>query len=183
LLVCGQSPLDVPAHRPPLQSSLRIYCSLEGTIAPPPQQLQPLIDLEPYIWYRLAWVSTRSHGFCYQFRGIVLATGVPISMGYAAYHLRHAVLATVIPISMGCVPCHLRHVILATGVTISIGSTAYQFCHILDAGVPISRGSSKFRHIIFADGVYVPMGNATRASHGSTITSSINGGLVGQHKG
>jgi hypothetical protein len=163
LLVCGQSPLGVPAHRPPLQSSLRIYCSLAGTIAPPPQQLQFLIDLEPYIWYRLAWVSTRSHGFCYQ--------------------LRHAVLATVIPISMGCVPCHLRHVILATGVTISIGSTAYQICHILDAGVPISRGSSKFRHIIFADGVYVPMGNATRASHGSTITSSINGGLVGQHKG
>jgi hypothetical protein len=27
------------------------------------------------------------------------------------------------------------------------------------------------------------MGNANRGSHGSTITISIDGGLVGQHKG
>jgi hypothetical protein len=85
---------------------------------------------------------------------------------------------------MGCVACHLCHVILATGVTISMGSIACQFCHhILDAGVPISKGSTKFRHIIFADGGSVPMGDATMGSHGLAITSSIDGGLVGRHKG
>jgi hypothetical protein len=153
------------------------------------------------IWYWLPWVLIRSHGFCCQFHGVVLATGAPISMdcatchlrlivlatgvpmGYAACHFRLAVLATGVPISMGCVACHLRHDILATGVTISMGSTACQFCHqIRDAGVPISRGSAKFRHIIFADGVSVPMGDATRGNHGSAINSSVDGGLVGQHK-
>jgi hypothetical protein len=51
--------------------------------------------------------------------------------------------------------------------------------------MPISRGNAKFRHVIFADGVgvSVPMGDATRGSHSSAITSSIDGGLVGQHKG
>jgi hypothetical protein len=105
-------------------------------------------------------------------------------MDCAACHLRHAVLATGVPISMGCDACHLRHAILATGVPISMGSIACQFCHhILDAGVPISRDNVKFPHIIFVDGVSVPMGDATRGSHGSTITSSIDGGLVDQHKG
>jgi hypothetical protein len=151
------------------------------------------------IWYWLPWVLIRSHGFCCQFRGVVLATGVPISMGcatchlrlvvlatgvpmgYVACHLRLVVLATGVPISMGCVACHLRHVILATGVTISMGSTACQFCHqIRDADVPISRGSAKFRYIIFADGVSVPIGDATRGNHDSAINSSVDGGLVGQ---
>jgi hypothetical protein len=105
-------------------------------------------------------------------------------MDCAACHLRHAVLATNVPISMGCATCHLRHVILATNVPISMGSIACQFCHhILDAAVPISRDKAKFRHIIFVDGVFVPMGDATRGNHGSTITSSIDGGLVDQHKG
>jgi hypothetical protein len=98
-------------------------------------------------------------------------------------HLRHAVLATDVPISMGCVACHLRHAILATDVPISMGSIAYQFCHILDADVPIPKDNAKFRHIIFVDDVYVPMGDATRGSHGSAITSSIDGGFVDQHKG
>jgi hypothetical protein len=94
-------------------------------------------------------------------------------MDCAACHLRHAVLATDVPISMGCDVCHLRHAILATDVPIFMGSIACQFCHhILDVGVPISR-----------DGVSVPMGDATRGSHDSTITSSIDGGLVDQHKG
>jgi hypothetical protein len=65
-----------------------------------------------------------------------------------------------------------------------MGTIAFQFCHyILDAGVPIPRDNAKFRHIIFVDGVSVPMGDAIRDSHGSTITSSIDGGLVDQHKG
>jgi hypothetical protein len=85
---------------------------------------------------------------------------------------------------MGCAACHLRHAILATGVPISMGSIAYQFCHhILDAGVPIPRDNAKFRHIIFVGGVSVPMGDATRGSHDSAITSSIDGGLLDQHKG
>jgi hypothetical protein len=85
---------------------------------------------------------------------------------------------------MDCAACHLRHAVLATGVPISMGSIACQFCHhILDAGVPISRDNAKFRHIIFVYGVSVPMGDATRGSDGSTITSSIDGGLVDQHKG
>jgi hypothetical protein len=85
---------------------------------------------------------------------------------------------------MGCAACHLRHAILATGVPISMGSIACQFCqHILDVGVPISRDNAKFHHIIFVDGASVPMDNATKGSHGSTITSSIDGGLVDQHKG
>jgi hypothetical protein len=104
-------------------------------------------------------------------------------MDCAACHLRHAVLATDVPISMGCAVCHLRHAILATGVPISMG-IACQFCHhIQDTDVPISRDNAKFRHIIFVDGVSVPMGDAIRGSHGSAITSSINGGLVDQHKG
>jgi hypothetical protein len=49
--------------------------------------------------------------------------------------------------------------------------------------VPISRDNAKFCQIIFVDGVSVPMGDATRGSHGSAITSSIDGGLVDQHKG
>jgi hypothetical protein len=85
---------------------------------------------------------------------------------------------------MGCAACHLHHAVLATSVTISMGSTTCQFCyHILDAGMPISKGNAKFRHAIFADGVSDPMGDATRGSHSSAITSSIDGGLVGQHKG
>jgi hypothetical protein len=85
---------------------------------------------------------------------------------------------------MCCAVCHLRHAILTTGVPISMGSIACQFCHhILDTGVPISRNNAKFRHIIFVDGVFVPMGDATRGSHDSAITNSINGGLVDQHKG
>ena len=105
-------------------------------------------------------------------------------MDNAACHLRHAVLATDVPISMGCAACHLRHAILATGVPISMGSIACQFCHhILDAGVSISRDNAKFRHIIFVDGVSVPMGDATRGSHDSAITSSIDGRFVDQHKG
>jgi hypothetical protein len=85
---------------------------------------------------------------------------------------------------MGCTACHLRHAILATGVPISMGSIACQFCHhTLDAGVPIPMDNTKFRHIIFVDGVSVTMGDATRGSHGSAITSSIDGGLVDQHKG
>jgi hypothetical protein len=105
-------------------------------------------------------------------------------MDRAACHLHHVVLATNVPISMGCVVCHLRHAILPTGVLISMGSIACQFCHhILDAGVPISRDNAKFRHIIFVDGVSVPMGDATRGSHGSAIISSIDGRLVDQHKG
>jgi hypothetical protein len=60
-----------------------------------------------------------------------------------------------------------------------MGSTAYQFCHhILDVGVSISMDNAKFRHIIFVDGVSVPMGDATRGSHGSAITRSIDGGLM-----
>jgi hypothetical protein len=59
-----------------------------------------------------------------------------------------------------------------------MGSIACQFCHhILDAGVPISRDNAKFCHIIFVDGVSVSMGDATQGSHGSTITSSIDGYL------
>jgi hypothetical protein len=105
-------------------------------------------------------------------------------MDCTACHLRHAVLATGVPISMGCVACHLRHTILATGVPISMGSIACQFCHhILDVDVPISRDNAKFRRIIFVDGVSVLMGDTTRDSHGSTITSSIDGRLVDQHKG
>jgi hypothetical protein len=70
------------------------------------------------------------------------------------------------------------------GVPISMGSIAYQFCHhILHADVPISRDNAKFRHIIFVDGVSVPMGDATRGSHGSAIISSIDERLVDQHKG
>jgi hypothetical protein len=77
---------------------------------------------------------------------------------------------------MDCAVCHLRHAILATAVPISMGSIVCQFCHhILDAGVPISRDNAKFRHIIFVDGVSVPMGDATRGSHGSAITNSIDG--------
>ena len=65
-----------------------------------------------------------------------------------------------------------------------MGSIASQFCHhILDAGVPISRDNAKFRHIIFVDDVSLPMGDATRGSHSSAITSSIDGGLVDRHKG
>jgi hypothetical protein len=105
-------------------------------------------------------------------------------MDCVACHLRHTVLATDVPISIGCAACHLRHAILTIGVPISMGSIACQFCHhILDADVPIPRDSAKFRHIIFVDGVSVPMGDATRGSHGSAITSSIDGGLVDQHKG
>jgi hypothetical protein len=105
-------------------------------------------------------------------------------MDCTSCHLRHVVLATGVPISMGCAACHLRHAILATDVPISMGNIACQFCqHILDAGVPISRDNAKFCHIIFVDGVSIPMGDATRGSHGSTITSSIDGGLVDQHKG
>jgi hypothetical protein len=105
-------------------------------------------------------------------------------MDYAACHLRHVVLATGVPISMGCAACHLRHAILTTGVPISMGSITCQFCHhILDADVPISRDSAKFRHIIFVDSVSIPMGDGTRGSHSSTITTSIDGGLVDQHKG
>jgi hypothetical protein len=85
---------------------------------------------------------------------------------------------------MGCAACRLRHAILATGVPISMGSIACQFFHhILDASVPISRDNAKFRHVIFVDGISVPMGDATRGIHGSTITNSIDGGLVDQHKG
>jgi hypothetical protein len=105
-------------------------------------------------------------------------------MDCAACHLRHTVLATDVPISMGCAACYLRHAILATNVPISMGSIADQFCHhILDTGVPISRDNAKFRHIIFVDGISVSMGDATRDSHDSAITSSIDGGLVDQHKG
>jgi hypothetical protein len=85
---------------------------------------------------------------------------------------------------MDSAACHLRHAVLATDVPISMGSIACQFCHhILDAGVPIPRDNAKFHHIIFVDGVSVPMGDATRGSHDSTTTSSINGGFVDQHKG
>ena len=85
---------------------------------------------------------------------------------------------------MGCAACHLRHVILATGVPISMDSIACQFCHhILDASVPIPRDNAKFRHIIFVDAVSVPMGDTTRGSHDSAITSSIDGRFVDQHKG
>jgi hypothetical protein len=49
--------------------------------------------------------------------------------------------------------------------------------------MPISRGNAKFCHIIFADGISIPIGDATRGSHGSAISSSIDGGLVGQHQG
>jgi hypothetical protein len=105
-------------------------------------------------------------------------------MDCAACHLRHVVLATDVPISMGCAACHLCHAILATGIPISMGSIACQFCHhILDVGVPIPRDNTKFRHIIFVDGVSVPMGDATRGSHRSAITSSIDGEFVDQHKG
>jgi hypothetical protein len=105
-------------------------------------------------------------------------------MDCAACHLHHAVLATNVLISMGYATCHLRHTILATDVPISMGIIACQFCHhILDTGMPIPRNNAKFRHIIFVDGVSVPMGDATRGSHGSTIISSIDGGLVNQHKG
>jgi hypothetical protein len=105
-------------------------------------------------------------------------------MDCAACHLHHAVLATDVLISMGYATCHLRHTILATDVPISMGIIACQFCHhILDTGMPIPRNNAKFRHIIFVDGVSVPMGDATRGSHGSTIISSIDGGLVDQHKG
>jgi hypothetical protein len=105
-------------------------------------------------------------------------------MDCAACHLRHTVLATDVPISMGCAACYLRHAILATSVPISMGSIASQFCHnILDVGVSISRDNTKFRHIVFVDGVSIPMGDTTRGSHGSAITSSIDGGLVDQHKG
>jgi hypothetical protein len=80
-------------------------------------------------------------------------------MDCAACHLRHAVLATDVPISTGRAACHFRHAILAIDVPISMGSIACQFCHhILDAGVPISRDNAKFRHIIFVDGIFVPMG-------------------------
>jgi hypothetical protein len=73
---------------------------------------------------------------------------------------------------------------LATGVPISMGTVACQFCHhILDADVTIPRNNAKFCHIIFVDGVSVPMDDATRGSHDSAITSSIDGGLVDQHKG
>jgi hypothetical protein len=85
---------------------------------------------------------------------------------------------------MGCATCHLRHTILATIVPISMGTITCQFCHhILDAGVPIPRNNTRFCHIIFVDGISIPMGNATRGSHDSAITSSIDGGLVDQHKG
>jgi hypothetical protein len=80
--------------------------------------------------------------------------------------------------------CHLRHVILPNWRHHLHGQHRLPICHhIPDVGVPISRGNAKFCHIIFADGVSVPMGDATRGSHGSTITSSIDRGLVGQHKG
>ena len=105
-------------------------------------------------------------------------------MDNAACHLRHAVLATDVPISMGCAACHLRHAILATNVHISMGSIVCQFCHhILDASVPIPTDNAKVHHIIFVDGVSVPMGDATRGSHDSAITSSIDEELVNQHKG
>jgi hypothetical protein len=104
-------------------------------------------------------------------------------MDCTACHLHHAALAIDVPISMGYAACHLRHAILAIGVPISMGSIACQFCHhILDADVPIPRDNTKFHHIIFVDGVSVPMGDATRDSHDSAITSSINGGFVDQHK-
>jgi hypothetical protein len=104
-------------------------------------------------------------------------------MDCAACHLRHAVLATDVPISMGYAACHLRHAILATDVPISMGSIVCQFCHHnLDASVPISRDYAKFRYIIFVDGVFIPMGDATRGSHDSAITNSIDGGLVDQQK-
>jgi hypothetical protein len=65
-----------------------------------------------------------------------------------------------------------------------MGSIVCQFCHhILDVGVPIFRDNAKIRHIIFVDGVSAPMGDATRGSHGSAITNSIDRGLVDQHKG
>jgi hypothetical protein len=73
---------------------------------------------------------------------------------------------------MGCAACHLRHTILATGVLISMGSIACQFCHhILDVGVPIPRDNAKFCHIIFVDGVSVPMGGTTRGSHATAQQS------------
>ena len=53
----------------------------------------------------------------------------------------------------------------------------------MDAGMPIPKDNAKFHHIIFVDGVSVPMGDATRGSHDSAITSSIDGGLVDQHEG
>jgi hypothetical protein len=85
---------------------------------------------------------------------------------------------------MGCAACHLRHDILATSIPIFMDNIACQFCHhILDADVPISRDNARFRHIIFVNGVSVPMGDTTRGNHDSTITSSIDGGLVDQHKG
>jgi hypothetical protein len=60
-----------------------------------------------------------------------------------------------------------------------MGSIACQFCHhILDDDVPICRGNTKFHHIIFADDVSVPMGDTTWESHDSTITISIDGGLM-----
>jgi hypothetical protein len=87
-------------------------------------------------------------------------------------HLRHAVLATDVPISMGYAACHLRHAILAIGVPISMGSIACQFCHhILDVDVPIPRDNAKFHHIIFVDGVSIPMGDTTRGNYDSAITS------------
>jgi hypothetical protein len=105
-------------------------------------------------------------------------------MDCVACHLRHAVLATNVPISMGYAACYLRHAILATGVPISMGNIVCLFCHhILDVDMPIFRDNAKFRHIIFVDGVSAPMGDATGGSHGSAITSSIDGGLVDQHKG
>jgi hypothetical protein len=65
-----------------------------------------------------------------------------------------------------------------------MGSIACQFCHhILDAGVPIFKDNAKFCHIIFVDDIFVPIGDATRGSHDSAITSSIDGGLVDQRKG
>jgi hypothetical protein len=118
-----------------------------------------------------------------------LATDVPISMdhmsplsrrlgnrrphlhGLIACHLRHAALATGVPICMGYVACHLRHVILATDIPISMGNIACQFCHhILDVGVPISRDNAKFHHIIFIDGVSIPMGNTTRGNFWGQIS-------------
>jgi hypothetical protein len=105
-------------------------------------------------------------------------------MDCVACHLHHAILATDVPISMDYDTCHLCHAILATGVPISMDNIGCQFYHhILDASVSIFKDNAKFRHIIFVDGVSVPMDDATRGSHGLTITSSIDGGLVDQHKG
>jgi hypothetical protein len=80
---------------------------------------------------------------------------------------------------MGYAAWHLYHVVLATDVPISLGSIVCQFCHhVLDADVPICRGNNKFCHIIFADGVSVPMDDATWGSHDSAITISIDGGFM-----